>query len=114
MLTGFKAGTTGLDTNQLHTGCTGEGVEHADGVAATADAGDNDVGQPPFLPENLFMRFCADDRLKIAHDTRVGMRPDGRSDQVEGCLHVGDPVADGLIDGILQSAATAGYRAYFC
>src|SRR5215472_2183699 len=114
MLAGFKAGTAGLDPDQLHPGCTSEGVEYADGVAAPSDAGDNDVRQPSFLLEYLFACFCTDDRLKIAHHTRVRMRPNGRSDQVEGCLHVRDPVADGLIDGILQRAAAAANRAHFC
>jgi hypothetical protein len=42
-------------------------VEHADGVAAAADAGENRIGQAAFALQNLRARFDADHAMKIAH-----------------------------------------------
>ena len=43
----------GLDADEPHAGVVDEGVEDADGVAAAADAGDDRVGQPAGLREDL-------------------------------------------------------------
>ena len=36
-----------------------------------------------------------------------------RADQVKSCFHVGDPVANGLVDGIFQGATATGDRTDF-
>ena len=36
-----------------------------------------------------------------------------RADQVKSCFHVGDPVANGLVDGIFQGATATGDRVDF-
>ena len=37
----------------------------------------------------------------------IGMRPGDRADDVEGVVHVGDPVAQGFVHRILERAASA-------
>src|SRR5262245_43510712 len=51
----------GLDTNQSHVAVLEKAVEDADGVAATADTGDDDVREPSSLIEHLASRFTTDD-----------------------------------------------------
>src|SRR6266568_1480960 len=45
---------------------------------------------------------------------RIGMWPDCRANQVKGGLHIRYPVANGFIDSIFQSTASAGDRAHVC
>ena len=82
-----------------------ERVEDADGVAAAADAGDDRVGQPAGLLQDLRARLAADHRLELAHHQRIRMRAEHRAEQVVGVADVGDPVAHRLVDGVLQRAA---------
>ena len=96
-----------LDADQLHAGVADEGIEHAGRVAAAADAGDDDVGQPAGLLQALLARLPADDRLEVADHERKGMRPDDAADDVMGVLDRGHPVAHGLVDGVAQGAAAA-------
>ena len=56
-------------------------MEQADGVGAAADAGDQRVGQAAFGFQHLFARFFADDRLKVAHHGRIGVRAGDGADQ---------------------------------
>src|SRR5579875_3230792 len=81
--TASAASTTGFHAEQLHCKGIGKGVEDADGVAAATDAGDDEIRQATFLRQDLLARLATDDGLEIAHDAWVGVRPDGRADQVE-------------------------------
>ena len=58
-------------------------MEQAHGVRAAADAGDQRIGQPAFGRQHLLARLAADDRLKIAHHHRIGMRAGDGADAVE-------------------------------
>ena len=92
-----------------------EGVEDADGIAAAADAGDDGIGQAPgavLAVEHLVERLAADDALEVAHHRRVGMRAKRAAEQVVGGAHVGHPIADGLVDGILERLAAALHAAH--
>src|ERR1700736_2703464 len=51
-----------------------EWMEEADRVAATADAGDQQIGQSFFALENLPARFHANDALEITHHHWIRMR----------------------------------------
>ena len=59
-----------------------ERVEHADGVAASADAGKNRIGQAAFALQNFGARLLADHAMKIAHHHRIRMRAQRRAEQV--------------------------------
>ena len=73
-----------------------------DRVRPAADAGHDRVRQPPACAEHLGPRLAADHRLQLAHERGVGVRAGGRADQVVGRLDVRDPVADGLVHGLLE------------
>ena len=75
-------------------------------VRAAADAGDDHVGvgaaeQGPALLAGL----VADDPLELADHPRVRVRPHHRAEAVVGGLDGGHPVAQGLVDRVLQRAA---------
>ena len=40
--------------------------------------------------------------LEVAHHGRIGSGPRGRADDVVGVAHIGDPVAQRLVHGVLQ------------
>ena len=94
----------GFHPHQSHAGVADEFVESANGVAAPAHAGDHRIGQPAGVGYQLRPRFPPDDGLEIPHQHRIGMGPHRAADQVMGRLHIGDPVADGFVDGVFQSA----------
>ena len=98
-----------LDADQPH-GVVAEGVERPDRVRAAADAGDDGVGQPARLRLHLGARLAADHRLQLAHERGVGVRAGGRADQVVRRLDVRDPVADGLVHGLLERRGAGGDR----
>ena len=77
-------------------------MEQADGVGAAADAGHQRVGQPALGLQHLGAHLVADHRLEVAHHGRVGVRPRGGADQIIGVAHVGDPVAQRLVHGVLE------------
>ena len=52
-----------------------ESGEHPDRIRATADAGDDDLGQP-FFPSRNCTRLASDHNLQLAHDLGIGMRAD--------------------------------------
>jgi hypothetical protein len=52
--------------------------------------------------------FTADHALKIADQFGIGMRAGRRADDVEGVLHIGDPVAQGFVHRILQCRRARG------
>src|SRR5690606_23681989 len=110
VLAGVEAVASRFDADDLHAGVVEEGVEQADGVGATANAGHQRIGQAAFLLHDLLAHFVADHRLKVADHGRVGVRAGGGADQVEGAVDVGHPVAQRFVHGILQRAGSGGNR----
>ncbi len=53
VLDALQPAAAGLDADDPHRAVVEEGMEHADGVGAAADRGDDDVGQPALLLEDL-------------------------------------------------------------
>ncbi len=99
-----------LDPHHAHPGILEKRMEQPHGIGAAADTGQQQVGEPPFGFEELGARLAADHRLEIAHQHRVGVRAGHRADDVEGVAHVGHPVAQGLVHGILEGGGAAGHR----
>ena len=95
-----------LDADQTHRLVGDERDEHADRVRTAPDARDHAVGQAPGGLEDLGAGLVADDALQIAHHRGVGRRAHARADDVVGGLDVGDPVADGGRDGLLEGAGS--------
>ena len=85
-------------------------MEQAHRVRAAADAGDQRVRQAALLGHDLRAHLVADHRLEVAHHGRIGMRPGDAADQVEGVVDIGDPVAQGLVHGVLQGRRARGHR----
>ena len=77
-------------------------MKSADGVGAAAYAGDHRIRQAAFARQHLRARLVADDALELAHHGGIGMRAERGAEQIIGVAHIGDPVAQGFVDGILQ------------
>ena len=77
-------------------------MEQADGVRASAHAGDQRIRQAARLIQHLLPRLPADHCLEVAHQRRIGMRPGHGADDVEGGIDVGHPVAHGLVERVLE------------
>ena len=68
----------------------------------------DDVGQPADLVEALLSGLGADGRLEVPDDHRERMRAAGGAEQIERVVDVGRPVAQGVVDGVLERAGAAG------
>ena len=110
MLAGGQALARRFGTDQIHFGIVEEGVEHADGIGAAADAGDHCIRKAPVLCQHLGPRFGADHRVEIAHHARIRTRTGGSTDDVEGVLDVGHPITHGFVQGVFQGFRTRGDR----
>ena len=97
--------TPRLDADELHTVEPDEPGEDADRVRAAADARDDDVRKRAGAFEDLLSCFVADHVLQLLHHPRERMRTDDRADHVVRRLDVRDPVAERLVDRVLQRAA---------
>src|ERR1051325_6362352 len=71
---GANAFTTGFDPDHSHRFIAEKWMEKADCIAATSDAGQEQIRQSVFALEDLAPGFHANDALKIPHHLRVGMR----------------------------------------
>jgi hypothetical protein len=69
-----------------------------------ADGRDQRIRQAAFARHHLLARLVADHRLEIAHHLRIGMRPRHGADAIERVLDMGHPVAQRLVERILQRA----------
>ena len=85
-------------------------MEQPHRVRAAADRRHQRVRQPAFLGQDLLPGLGADHRLEVAHHGRVGMRPRDRADDVERVVRVADPVAQGLVQRVLQRARARAHR----
>ena len=85
-------------------------AEDAHGVGSAAHTGKYPRGQPPFPFHELLAGLLAHDGLKPGDHLREGMRPAGGAEHVVGRIHVSDPIAKGLVDGVFQDPRAVGYR----
>ena len=108
MLAAIQTFARGFDTDHPHAVILKEGMEQAHGVGAATNTGDQAVGQATFTGQHLRSGFPANHRLKLADHGRIGVRSGDRADHVEGVLDIGDPVAQGLVHGVLEGAGAGG------
>ena len=94
-----------LTADQPHSGVADEGVESADRVRAAAHAGYDRIGQPASLGLDLLPGLDADDPLEITNHHRERVRAHHRADAVMGGLDARHPVAEGLVDRVLERLA---------
>ena len=67
-------------------------------------------GSRPIALEHLSACLVADDALELAHHQRERVRAGDGAEYVVGRVDVGDPVAHGLVDRVLERARTGGDR----
>ena len=106
------AATAGLHTDEAHIGVGQELVKRANGVGAAADAGDDDIWVVADLLGELASGLDGDDAVEIANHGGIGMGAERRAKDVERGADVGDPVAHGLVDGVLEGGGTGGDAAH--
>ena len=93
----------GLHPDQVHR-IAHESLKDAHGVGTAADAGVDPGRQFAVLLDDLPCRLLADDRLEPADHFGKGGGAAGRAEDVVGVVEIGDPVAEGLVDRVLQGA----------
>ena len=98
-----------LDTVDLDLLVVEERMEQAHGVGAAADGRHQRIRQTALALQHLGLGLAADHRLEVAHHLRIGMRAGHGADAVEGVLDIGHPVAQRLVERVLQ-----GPRAGLC
>src|SRR6266849_4532832 len=114
MVSRRKTRTACFDAYELYMLGVSEVIKDTNGIAASADTGNHHIWQAPLLSKYLFASFFPDDRLKITHDTWIGMRANNRANQIKSCFTVRYPVPDCFIDSIFKGTTPTGYGAYFC
>ena len=110
MLVRAGPASTRFHPYQAHVRIVHERREDPDRIAAAAHAGYDVVRQAPHPVEKLLAGLATDDGLEVAHHRRVGMRSDDRAEDVMRGPDIGDPVADRLVDRVLQRTAPGRYR----
>src|SRR5579871_837652 len=73
MLTKTRAVAAGFHSDEPYGLVANKGVEHADGVAATAHAGKKRIRQATFTLHDFGARFLADHTMKVANHHRIGV-----------------------------------------
>src|SRR5205085_2624180 len=96
--------------NHFDSGVTQERVKQTDSVGPATNAREKMRGQALFRDKNLFASFASDDGLKIAHHGGIRMRTENGAKKVMRGAYVGDPVAHGFVDGVLERAAAGIHR----
>ena len=110
MLAGLEPEPAGLHAHQLGSGVD-EAGEGPDRVRAPADARDHEVGVVAAEQRSALLTcFVTDHPLELAHHPRVRVGPDHGSDAVVRRLHRRHPVAQRLVDRVLERGAPAGDR----
>src|ERR1044071_6141214 len=93
-----NAFTSGFDADHADGFIFEKRMEKPDGIAAAADAGDEDVRQATFAFQNLAARFDSNYPLKIADHHGVRVRAERGTKDVVSRSHVRDPIAHRFVD----------------
>src|SRR5262245_50755638 len=85
-------------------------MKHPDRIRTTAHTGHQHVGETVLFSEYLTASLASNDTLKVAHQQGVRVWTKGASQQVIGVSYVRNPIAQRLVDGVLESTGTCLYR----
>ena len=89
-------------------------INGAGSIRTTSDTGHQIIWVvTSFLLQQLLADFGGDYTLQSCHHIRVGVRPNGGTDDIECVSRMAAPVANGLVGGVLQGAVTAFHRKDF-
>ena len=94
-----------FNTDDVHILIIKEGIKQTHGVGSTTNCGDQRVGQTTLGRHHLLFGLFADDGLEIAHHRRVRMWACNGSDAIECVAHIGHPIAQRIVHGILKRSA---------
>src|SRR4249920_1075152 len=100
----------GFDADEPHARFGQECLEDADRVAPTADAGDHRVRVAPLALAELHPGLVADHALAIAHERGERMGSRDRAEDVVRVDHARRPVAQRLVERVLEGSASGGDR----
>src|SRR5574342_358253 len=81
-------------------------IEEPYGVASPTDTSNQIIREPAFSLHDLLFCFLANNRLKVPHHHRIGMRASHRAYKIIGVPDISDPVSQSLTHRILQSLAS--------
>ena len=81
-------------------------MEQTNRVRTATHAGSNTIGQAAGLSQNLLARLRTNSVVEETHHRRERVRTRGGTQQVVGVLNVRNPVAQRLINGVLEGAGT--------
>jgi len=105
---GVDALAAGLQTDEANAGVVEEPVEDPHGVGPAADAGENGVRKSTDEVEHLGSRLDSNDPVEVADHLGEGVRAGHRAEDVVGGVHGGNPVAERLVDGVLEGLTAVG------
>ena len=94
--------TPGLNSGHADRVVIEKGIKKSDGIAATTDACDEQIGQSLLPLQDLPAGLISDDPVKVTNYHRVGMGAKCRSQDVMRVADIGDPVTHRFVDGLLQ------------
>src|SRR2546425_5390530 len=104
MITKCFAAAAGFNADQSYLLVLDEVMKNSDGVRSATDASDDRIRQAAFSFQNLCASFASDNFLEIADHGGIRMRAQHAAQQIVCGPDVGDPIAHGFVDRILQSA----------
>ena len=110
VVTAIQSLTRGFDTVEGNGGIIDEIGEHSDRIGTTADTGDDCVGKSPGHGEHLCARLGGNDAVEFTNDRGEGVRAGCSSQEIVGGRKSRCPVAQGLVDGVLEGTAARSYR----
>lgn len=105
--------TTSLNTEKLDARIFREGVEHAYGIAATADTSDHRVWELAALLLQLGFGLVADDGLESSDDSREGMGSNSGTKDVMSGVEFHNPGSESFVNRIAQCARSGLDSNYF-
>ena len=106
---GVKTVARSLAAQQLNARVVDKRRERANRVRAATHARHDDVGQAPLGGKQLGACLVTDDTLEVTHELGERVRTRGGAENVVRRLNVGHPVAERLVDGILEGRRTGGH-----
>src|SRR5690606_17599160 len=93
-----------LDADEADVRLIDIGMENAHGIGAAPHCRNDVIWLAAGVLGHLLQAFVTDDRLEVTHHHGIGMWAGYGTNDVEGSLYIGDPVAHGFVQGIFERA----------
>src|SRR5690606_3092376 len=100
----FQAIAGRLDADEADVRLIDIGMENAHGIGAAPHRRNDVIWLAAGVLGHLLQAFVTDDRLEVTHHHGIGMWAGYGTNDVEGSLYIGDPVAHGFVQGIFERA----------